>query len=205
MKRITITEALRELSLYDEKIDKAMDGKAFIAIITNKKDLATEQEAEKQIKANYDSVTALIRNRDMIKSAVIKSNAVTMVKVDGKEMTVAEAIDMKHSIEYRRGLLRKISGQLAAGKEEMNLIEKQTQREIDNMLEKIAESDSVDVKEKRKVLEDAYRESHVAKLVDPVGLEKEIERLSEEIDGFLKNVDVELALSNAVNFIEVDM
>ena len=205
MKRITITEALRELSLYDEKIDKAMDGKAFIAIITNKKDLATEQEAEKQIKANYDSVTALIRNRDMIKSAVIKSNAVTMVKVDGKEMTVAEAIDMKHSIEHRRELLRRISGQLASGKEEMNRIEKQTQREIDNMLEKIAESDSVDVKEKRKVLEDAYRESHVAKLVDPVGLEKEIERLSEEIDGFLKNVDVELALSNAVNFIEVDM
>lgn len=204
MRKITITEALRELSLYNEKIEKAIR-KPFVALITQKKDVATEKECRKRLKANYASVTDLIKNRDMIKSAVIKSNATTMVKINGNEMTVAEAIDMKHSIEYRQELLEQISGQLASGKTEMERIESNTQAEIDKMFEKIAESDSSDVKDKRKVLEDAYRDSHVAILVDPVNLEKEIDRLTEEIDGFLKNVDVELALSNAVNFIEVDM
>ena len=77
--------------------------------------------------------------------------------------------------------------------------------DIDDMMKRIAGSEANDVGEKRKVLEEAYRKTRAYELFDPIGIEKEIEKLKEEIDGFLKDVDVVLSLSNAVTFIEVDL
>ena len=54
----------------------------------------------------------LISRRNKIKSAIIMSNAKTVVEVAGKQMTVAEAIDKKSSIEYEKELLIHEEGQL---------------------------------------------------------------------------------------------
>ena len=53
----------------------------------------------------------MIKRRNQIKSAIIASNAVTMVEVAGVRMTVAEAIDKKSSIGYEKELLARLSEQ----------------------------------------------------------------------------------------------
>ena len=205
MKKITITEALRELSLYDEKIAKAMMGKNFVLTMksTTAKDVKDAQE--KKIKADYESITKLIDNRNKIKSAVIQSNATTEVEINGKTMTVAEAIDMKHCIDYKERLLTRMVMQFTEATDSLKAHEQKLDEDIDDMMKRIAGSEANDVGEKRKVLEEAYRKTRAYELFDPIGIEKEIENLKEEIDGFLKDVDVVLSLSNAVTFIEVDL
>lgn len=205
MKQMTITEALRELSLYDEKITKAFLGKQFVFIVKKANSEKTKKELKQKAKADYESLTKIIANRDEIKSAVIKSNATTTLEVNGKTMTVAEAIDKKHSIEYKQKLLQRLASEFTQVTDRVKDMDERLDDEIDEMLKKIAGSDATDVSDKRKVLEDAYRQTHACEAFDPCNIEKEIERLKEEIDGFLKDVDVALALSNAVTTIEVEL
>lgn len=205
MKKITITEALRELSLYDEKITKAMMGKNFVLTIKATTSQSTKDAQEKRIKADYESITKLIDNRNKIKSAVIQSNATTEVEINGRTMTVAEAIDMKHCIDYKERLLTRMVMQFNEATETLQNYERTLDEDIDDMMKRIAGSEANDVGDKRKVLEEAYRKTRAYELFDPIKIEKEIESLREEVDGFLKDVDVVLSLSNAVTFIEVDM
>lgn len=205
MKKMTITEALRELSLYDEKIAKALTGKQFIGIARGTEEKKVLEHVEKQRKADYESVVQIIKNRDEIKAAVMLSNAITKVNVDGKEMTVTEAIDRKHSIEYKEELLRVLEGQYAQVLKRQDQLEDQLEKEVREMLMQIAGSDASGIEDKREILEQAYRKTHEYKLVDPIGVEAEIEKLHEEIDGFRADIDTQLALSNAVTFIEVEM
>ena len=101
MKKMTITEALRELSLYDEKITKALTGKQFVGIARGTEEKKVLEHVEKQRKADYESVVQIIKNRDEIKAAVMLSNAITKVTVAGKEMTV-QGFDMMHEgVGYR--------------------------------------------------------------------------------------------------------
>ena len=205
MKQMTITEALRELSLYDEKIRKAMMGKNFVLTIKATTPKDTREAHEKKIKADYESVTKLIDNRDKIKSAVIQSNATTTVEVNGENMTVAEAIDKKHSIEYKESLLTRLAVQFTDATDTLASHEQKLDSDIDDMMKRIAGSEASDVGDKRKVLEEAYRKSHSYKLFDPIGIEGEIDKLKEEVDGFLKEVDVALSVSNAVTIISVEL
>lgn len=110
MRIITITEALNELKLYDARIRKAISNTKLAGAA--KKSSArigaiTKNEFNEHAKASYQSVTDLIANRNTLKSAIVKSNAVTEITVNGKVMTVAEAIERKNAICYN--LWRKTS------------------------------------------------------------------------------------------------
>jgi hypothetical protein len=47
----------------------------------------------------------LIAYRNRLKALVVESNAKTVVKVGTSEMTVAEAIERKQSVQYEKNLL----------------------------------------------------------------------------------------------------
>lgn len=204
MKQITVTEALRELSLYDEKISKAMEMKMFIALAKEADKEEADEKLGKEFNANYASITDVIENRKKIKSALIQSNAVTEVTINGEKMTVAEAIDQKNSMFYRKNLLDKLKSQYRGALSQKESCDRKMESEIDNMLSKIASSEAADVKEKREVIEEAYKANHAYVIIDPLDLKTKIEELEASIEGFEKDVDVALALSNAQTIITVD-
>ena len=204
MKQITVTEALRELSLYDEKISKAMEMKMFIALAKEADKEEADEKLGKEFNANYASITDVIENRKKIKSALIQSNAVTEVTINGEKMTVAEAIDQKNSMFYRKNLLDKLKSQYRGALSQKESYDRKMESEIDNMLSKIASSEAADVKEKREVIEEAYKANHAYVIIDPLDLKTKIEELEASIEGFEKDVDVALALSNAQTIITVD-
>ena len=47
------------------------------------------------MKSNLQSLRALMRNRQVLKSAIAKSNEETFVTIGGVEMTVLDAIERK--------------------------------------------------------------------------------------------------------------
>lgn len=111
MRKISITEALNELKLYDSKITKAITNVTLCGATKKSSDkvgVVKKEDFEDRAKASYQSVTDLIANRNTLKSAVVKSNTVTEVTVTDKIMTVTEAIERKNSIEYDETLLNEM-------------------------------------------------------------------------------------------------
>lgn len=205
-----VTEALNELKTLGNRINRALDGAEFvIATKTSDKNARpgmTKEEFCDKAKASKDSVFALIKRRELIKSAIIASNAITEVEIAGQKMTVAKAIDTKDSITYYKLLLNQMKRQYIDEVAKVNISNKAVEDNVDKLIlaaygkegkEKISEKDYESIAI-------PYRTANEASLVDPLNLKAEIDKLEDYIDSFTSNVDAQLQISNCVTFIEID-
>ena len=207
-RRISITEALKELKLYNDKIDKALSCSTFIRAKKKSSDkvgVFKQDTFESNAKKEYQSISDLISNRAKIKSAIVQSNATTNVEIGGHTYTVAEAIERKGSIQYDKELLFEMKSQWQKATSEVEKENRKVDAQIDKMLESFLGKDS-----EKKVSEtdlstisDQYREKNEYELVDPLGLYELIQKLEADIDAFETDVDVRLSVSNSVTYIEV--
>lgn len=209
MRNISITEALNELKLYDSKITKAITNATFCGTAKKSSDkigVVKKDDFNEHARASYQSITDLIANRNSLKSAIVKSNAVTEVTIADKTMTVAEAIERKNSIEYEETLLNALKRQYANATATVDKENKKVDAQIDKLLETFTgrDSDKKPDKDTMSAIADPYREKNEFEFVDPLSLMDKIQKLEDDIDGFRSNVDTSLVLSNATVFIKVD-
>lgn len=209
MKKISITEALNELKLYDSKINKAIANAKLASAAKKSSDkvgVVKKDEFEERAKASYQSVTDLIANRNALKSAIVKSNAVTEVTINGKIMTVAEAIERKNSIDYDVTLLNEMKKQYVTATDTVNKENKKVDNKVDELLSTLIgkDSDKKISKEDQEAIEKPYREKNEYEFIDPIGIYDKMLELEVDIDGFNSEVDTRLVLSNATTFIEID-
>lgn len=202
-RKMSITEALVELKTLDSRINKAI-AKNWCAVVKCKdeKDPKTV-DAVDTIKANYQSVTDLIEQRAKIKSAIVKSNAVTEVIVAGETMTVAEAIERKSSITYDKELMHEMQAHLVGCISEVTNENRKVATRFDGILEKLVGSDRNNISEEHKAIAETYRQANEVMLLDPLNLEQRIEILEKRITDFESNIDVALSMSNATTFIYI--
>ena len=192
-----------------QKSQRQLPTLLFVALLKKSSDkvgVVKKEDFEDRAKASYQSVTDLIANRNTLKSAVVKSNAVTEVTVDDKVMTVAEAIERKNSIEYDETLLNEMKRQYANATATVDKENKKVDAKVDDLLTTLVgkDSDKKLNKEDQEAVEKPYREKNEFEFIDPLGLYEKIQALEADIDGFKSNVDTVLVLSNATTFIEVD-
>lgn len=209
MRKISITEALNELKLYDSKIRKAIGNAAFCGAAKKSSDkvgIVKKENFDERAKASYQSITDLIANRNTLKSAIVKSNAVTEVTIADKVMTVAEAIERKNSIEYDGTLLDEMKCQYAKSITTVDKENKKVDAQIDKLLETFTgrDSDKKPDKDTLSAISDPYKEKNEFEFIDPLGIYNKIQALEVDIDGFKSNVDTVLSVSNATTFIEID-
>lgn len=207
-RKISITEALTELKLYDQKINKALSSAFFVDSKKKSSDKVGNfklENFEANAKASYQSVSDLIENRAKLKSAIVQSNATTMVEIAGKKYTVAEAIERKNSIMYDKMLLQTMKSQWATATNNVEKENKRVDTQVDKMLETFLGKDS-----EKKVSEadlnaisEPYRAKNEWELVDPLNLYAKIQAMDADIDAFEADVDVRLSISNSVTYIEV--
>lgn len=209
MRTISITEALNELKLYDARIRKAISNIKLVGAAKKSSDkvgVVSKDTFNERAKADYQSVTDLMANRNVLKSAIVKANAVTDVTVAGKTMTRAEAIERKNSIEYEESLLLEMKRQYATIMDSVNKENKKVDSKVDELITTLVgrDSDKKLSKEDQEAVEKPYREKNEFEFIDPIGIYDEMLSLESDIDGFKSEVDTVLVLSNATNFIEVD-
>lgn len=209
MRKISITEALNELKLYDSKIRKAITNAAFCGAAKKSADkvgVLKKEDFEERAKASHQSVTDLIANRNSLKSAIVKSNAETMIEVAGKAMTRAEGIERKNSIEYEEELLNEMKKQYASAIATVDKENKKVDNKVDELISTLVGKDSTKQlsKEDQEAVEKPYRSKNEFEFIDPIGIFDKILALEADIDGFKSNIDSQLVLSNATSFIEVD-
>ena len=156
MRKITITEALNELKLYDSKINKAISSASFIGAKKKTNDKIGVVPTDKFIsnaKAALQSVQDLIRNRNILKAAIVESNARTMLEVAGLKMTVAEAIERKTSIDYDKELLLAMKSQYATATATVRKENDKVDKKVDELISTLIGKDTA------KKLDEADRSS----------------------------------------------
>lgn len=204
MRTITITEGLSELKLLDARIQKNIRSAKWCEGCKN--DVATDEwkkEQETKYNADWNSVNDLIEERNRIKSAIVRSNATQTVVIAGQTMTVAEAIERKSSIQYKKMLRDTMLSRFTGAHDAVVNANNTVQRRIDATLQSLVSSGTEHVDEAQKAIMDNYMKTNGFQLINPLDVEQKVLALTAEIDDFEKNVDVALSLNNATTFIEV--
>lgn len=207
--KLTIHRALSELKIIDSRISKAIDEGVFVT--ANKHSNAkingmTIGELQSFMKSSLESITSIITRKNAIKRAVDLSNATTKVTINGVEMTVVEAINLKnHGLESKLALVNAMKKQYTLA------INKATSD--NNTLNERAESYVIgmyggkDTKTDPSTITKAkqeFIEMNTIDIVDGVDILKTIKALEEEIFNFTAEVDAILSESNAITQITIE-
>lgn len=208
--KMTIHQALAELKMLTKKIDQHYND-TYVTYKLKKVDKirgVAVSEIAAAMGSDYQSVRDLIKRYDMIKSAIVASNAETTVVIGSDTYTVAHAIDIKnHIIPRLQNVLRNLQSQYERvtvcvdeeNEKAYSIAEMKAKDAMGVNGEKQADPDVL------KKLIDVSVENNLKEVVWPKGIDikKEIENLSDYIDTFSTNVDAALSVSNALTNIEI--
>ncbi|MCY8400125.1 hypothetical protein [Bacillus haynesii] len=204
---LTITRALSELKMLDKRIKRAVNEATFGGLMIGKKlpnGFRTTEDLETRAKADHQSIEALIKRRNAIKSAIVVSNATTKIEVAGVKMTVAEAIERKTSISYDIQLLDKLKEVYADLVDEADSINQKVTERLDKHLETLFGKDGkVKAAENQEIVKSFLAENE-AKIIDPLNLKEKIDSLAKKIEDFEMEVDFALSESNTLTKIKID-
>lgn len=195
---ISITRALVELKTLDSRIQKKIDTSLFV---TYKGQFYQPAEGIRDAVANYQSINDLIDRRKRIKSAIITSNANTLVTICGQEMTIAEAIETKSSIRHKKNLLAVLKSQYGNTVMTVENVNSKVRKDLENKSGRDGEKDkqNMSLEEFSKM----YVNLHGVELFDPLKITQKIEQLEQFITQFEQEVDYVLSEKNATTLISV--
>lgn len=209
VEKMTIHKALCELKILDSRINNAISSARFCLAnkhSNEKVNGVTVEEYQETMKASYNKASDLIRRREAIKKAVVLSNAKTIVKIGGKEYTVAEAIEMNnHGIDLKLQLKNAMKKQYDSA---MTAIISKNSVVDDKATEYVVglfgQKESKTANEEYEKARKSYIEANTMELIDPVNILEKIEALEVEIADFTTEVDSALSVSNALTEITVE-
>ena len=212
--KMTIHKALAELKVIDSRINKAISDGTYVIANKHSNEKINGMpinEFKAAMKASHQKVTDLIARRNAIKRAVVLSNANTKVKIGNDEYTVAEAIEMKnHGMEFKANYMRFMAHQNMNAQAELNrnsgeAIEKRAEQYVLSVIQAQPKDAKMSVdSEAMQALRKDYIENNTYDLIDPLGVNKLIEDLTDEINEFNTEVDAALSVSNALTVIEIE-
>lgn len=190
------------------EINRAISNATFVvAAKTSEKKVnpsTTKEEFVESAKSSMKSIEDLIGRREKIKSAIVQSNAETVVEICGEKMTVAKAIDLKQFLSYKKDLLNSMKAQYDRATSNMNSNNATVEAKIDSLVATAFGKESkTNIKpEDYAAIADPYRNANEWSLVDPLNIEERIRKDEEYIEQFYSTVDGILQISNCVTFIE---
>lgn len=209
VEKMTIHKALCELKILDSRINNAISSARFCLAnkhSNEKVNGVTVEEYQETIKASYNKASDLIRRREAIKRAVVLSNAKTIVKIGGKEYTVAEAIEMNNhgidlKLQLKNAMKKQYDSAMTAIISKNNVVDdKATEYVVGLFGQKESKTANEEYEKARK----SYIEANTMELIDPVNILEKIEALEVEIADFTTEVDSALSVSNALTEITVE-
>lgn len=203
--KMSLTRLLKEVKTLESRI-QAASSKFFVTVAQGSKPptgCSSLLEAEQEIKSNYQSVVDLIVQRNKLKTLLVETNAKTILSVAGEQMTIAQALDRKTSIDLERSLLTQMKRQFTDAKTHVDSHNEKVESNIYIMLNNTFGKDRKVSEDEIKAVSDPYRKQHEGKLLDPLKLQDKINKLEEKIILFDSEVDLCLSEINAKTEVEV--
>lgn len=207
MEKMTIHRALSELKLIDAKIEKQIQEVMPSGVYQKGKlveGYITEADFEKNAKSKFDSVTDLIARKTQIKSAIVDANGKTQVTVAEKQMTIADAINFKTVVKFKKKLIDTLKAKHRQAVGALNKNNELVNANVQRILEATFGKENVKVgKEDVEAVRKPYLEANEFHLFDPLKVDETVEKMEKEIGEFEAEVDAVLSEINAVTFIEL--
>ena len=212
MNVMSVTRALAELKRLDDRLNRmSTDQSIFVSVAVGQGDKQkvlgvsdTVQNVVSQIQSNRDRVNSMIEMRAKIKAAVVASNAVTKVKLGTREMTVAEAIELKKSIDVKRNMLSTYRRQVIQANALVYSQNATLDAQIETNLATIYGNEKGKVEASMfEAIAKPQREQKEASLIDPIKINDLIKSLEEEISLVETELDFTLSEINAKTEIEI--
>ncbi len=202
MPSISITHALAEIKLLGKRIQSALNDAEWMAVSTKTRPVDVDR-LKRNAQSTEQSYLDLVKRRNLLKQAIVQSNATTVVKIGDWEGTIAEAIEKKTSIAYQRELLESMRSAYVRVTDEYKREQDASQTRLDRLLASELGKDVRTNPETIAALTTTFKENNKVDLVDPLHLSERIKALESEIDSFTTNVDWVLAESNGRTMIEI--
>lgn len=206
---MTVHQALCELKILEDRIKRAYTSVAFVYVNQKSNTKISGIDIEKhdeKLKDAFKSTMDLIKRLESIKNAVVLSNATTKVTIGDKEYTVAEAIEMKNArIPILKSVLYKLTTDLQRAvslfNQEMGKVEERADKNIAETYgasdKKLASDDIVKARE-------AFIDRFGYEIKDPIHIQDAINKIQDEVDQFVLNVDSALSVSNSLTNITIE-
>lgn len=204
---MNIHKALCELKILDDRINRAVDDCRYVGvtkIVSKRVGSQTVEAFSESVKDGYKSAMDLIKRRQAIKTAVVKSNATTTVVIGGNTYTIAEAIEMKnHGLDGEKRMLRYMVSRLAEEEALINRTRSDLESRADAFIRDQTGSKESKTEDLLKMRQD-YIAMQDVELVDPLHVREIIKTLDEKINTFMTEVDSALQTSNANTEITIE-
>ena len=205
---MSITQGLAELKLLDKRISKSLGYGVEWTQLRAKAKKVDEAELKKTVQSEYQSYMDLVKRRDVIKRAIVLSNAQTQVTIGtGPKKwsgTVAEAIEHKSSLKYKKNLLDKMVRNVDTVDDEYKEAMEALEKRLDGLLTSELGKDVKTNPDTITALRNSFMETNKVEIVDPMNVKKMAKDLEEEIDAFESNVDWVLSEANGKTMIQLD-
>ncbi len=201
---ITIARALVELKTLDSRITKMIGDNLWTCYKTKGKNYnLNEDDYKKKTTSEFQSLNDLIKRRNAVKNAIVLSNSIKEVTIGSQTMTVAQAIEYKKIIEYKKYLLETLKKQRQNVIVESEAHKQKVQYKIDENVRIICGKDAKPDANTIQTISDGISKGDPIEIFDPLNLDQVIKNLEMEIEEFTANVDYALSESNALTQIEV--
>ncbi|MDD4402019.1 MAG: hypothetical protein PHI24_09075 [Desulfitobacteriaceae bacterium] len=203
---MTIHKGLSELKMLNSRITDLTRSSVFVASALNgdtKINGLPIAEYKEQLRGNFDRVNSLIARRSKIKTAIMLSNAITVVEIAGEPMLVVEAIERKNALEYEKYFLSTLKTQFSRANAQVTIENEKLPVKLETYLHNILGDKTVAKADDIRSLTGLFNETRVYELLDPNQLAKNIPILEERLAQFEANVDAALSESNSVTYIEI--
>lgn len=204
---MNIHKALCELKILDDRINRAVDDCRYVGvtkIVSKRVGSQTVEAFSESVKDGFKSAMDLIKRRQAIKTAVVKSNATTTVVIGGSTYTIAEAIEMKnHGLDGEKRMLRYMVSRLAEAEALINRTRSDLESRADAFIRDQTGSKESKTEDLLKMRQD-YIAMQDVELVDPLHIREIIKTLDEKINTFMSEVDSALQTSNANTEITIE-
>lgn len=217
MEELLVCDALDERDFLKKKIHNQINSLSVVEV-KRKQDVKINgivdvAEFENEAKSKYQSLMDMIERYNRLDGAIILSNANTKVEIGDREMTVAEAINLRKSMYGHKGccgncgngstdFLGKMLETLEDQHESMICKAAELNDKADRQAEKLKES-FVGKDGNKKISDedisglDKLTDGLKAERIDPIKIAEKIEELREKRNSILKKIDTAIKVSNA--------
>lgn len=202
---VSINRALSSLKLLTKKItDKT--GELVIASIVKYDTMSPDDKTTvlTSYSSNVQAIKDMMTQRNRIKTAIVASNAVTMIEVAGESYTVARAIERKTSIELEKNLNRQMRESYYSNKSALERHNDQCRAKADQSANAaLGAGAEGDKGEQYKAVFSAYYDMNKAEMIAPPDAEVVIKKDGDRIADFENDIDFLLSESNTKTMITV--
>jgi hypothetical protein len=206
MEKMTIHRGLAELKLIDAKIQKQIE--QLVPSGWKQKDkkifnFIDEDDFVKNAQSGYDAVLALIDRKNKIKCAIVRKNAETSVKVNDENMTIADAINFKTLVQFKKQLIVSMRQKHNKNLSDMEKANSTVDQNCQRVLEVTFGKDNVKVQSSDiEAVRKPFMEQNQFILVDPLKIVEKVDELEKAVMTFETEVDAVLSEINAITIIE---